>query len=423
MATKHNVSPGYDAIVVGARCAGSPTAMLLARKGYRVLLVDRATFPSDTTSTHAIRMPGIRMLQRWGLLDAIARTNCPPVRTVTFDMGDYPLRGTVPPHPDGLAMCAPRRTVLDTILVEAAARDGAEVRTGFAVTGLLTEGDRVVGIRGHAKDGRMVEERARLVVGADGKHSFVARTVGAPAYHDVSPLECGYYTYWSDVATDSFELYVRPTERQAILLVRTNDGACAIAVFAHRLALAAYRADVEGTYLRRLGLVPDLAERVRAGRRIERFHGASDLPNFFRRPFGPGWALVGDAGFCQDPFPAWGISDAFRDAQALTDAIDAGSSGNQDLEEALAAYARHRDELSLPTYEETLRAATLGPPPPEQIQLRAALRDNQPETERFLGATFGGESPEEFFSPANLGRIIGQSMEAKREAAGSGVSP
>lgn len=402
----------YDVIVVGARCAGSPTALLLARRGYRVLLVDHATFPSDTTSTHAIRMPGILLLHRWGLLDAVARTNCPPIQTVTFDLGDYPLRGAVPPRPDGLTMYAPRRTVLDTILVEAAARDGAEVRTGFAVTELLTDGDRVVGVRGHAKDGRpangrTIEERARLVVGADGKHSFVARAVDAPTYRAVPPLECGYYTYWGDVATDAFELYVRPGERQAILVVRTNDGACAIGVFGHRAALPSYRADIEGTYLRRLELVPALAERVRAGRRRERFHGASDVPNFFRRPFGPGWALVGDAGFCQDPFPAWGISDAFRDAQALADAIDAGLTGRQRLGDALAAYAQRRDEVSLPMYEETLRSAQLGPPPLDQLRLRTALRHNQPETERFLGAIFGGYGAEEFFAPANLGRIIG----------------
>lgn len=150
--------------------------------------------------------------------------------------------------------------------------------------------------------------------------------------------------------------------------------------------------------------------RVRAGRRLERFHGASDVPNFFRRPFGPGWALVGDAGFCQDPFPAWGISDAFRDAQALADAVDAGLSGAQGVQEALAAYTQRRDELSLPMYEETLQSARLGPPPPDQLRQRAALRYNQPYTDRFLGATFGGYGAEEFFSPANPGRIIGQTV-------------
>jgi len=140
MTADRSLSHEYDAIVVGARCAGSPTAMLLARRGYRVLLVDRASFPSDTISSHAIRMPGVALLHRWGLLDAVAGSNCPPVRTVTFDLGDFPLRGTVPPHPDGLAMYAPRRTVLDTVLVEAAARDGgssastepATCRTSFA---------------------------------------------------------------------------------------------------------------------------------------------------------------------------------------------------------------------------------------------------------------------------------------------------
>src|SRR5437764_11852304 len=160
----------YDAILVGARAAGSPTAMLLARKGHRVLLVDRASFPSDTLSTHYIHQPGVARLRRWGLLERLIATGCPPSRSLLFDVGPFSLSGSPLPS-DGVAEAyAPRRTVLDSLLVEAAAEAGAEVRTGFPADELVFENGTVVGIR----SGDVVE-RARVVVGAHARNSFVAR--------------------------------------------------------------------------------------------------------------------------------------------------------------------------------------------------------------------------------------------------------
>ena len=169
----------YDAIVVGARCAGSPTAMLLARRGLRVLLVDKAHFPSDTLSTHYIHQPGVAALKRWGLLPQIERSGCPPIRRYTLDVGPFALEGTPPPIGDVGEAYSPRRYVLDQILVEAAAEAGAEVRQGFTVQELLTDGERVVGIRGRSAAGEPVTERARIVIGADGMNSLVARSVKA----------------------------------------------------------------------------------------------------------------------------------------------------------------------------------------------------------------------------------------------------
>lgn len=126
----------FDAIVVGARCAGSPTAMLLARRGYRVLLLDRARFPSDTISTHWIWPPGVACLKRWGLLDRVVASNCPPIRSLGLDLGAFVLTGVLPAVEGVDEMYAPRRTVLDKLLLDAAAEAGAEVREGFAVTGL-----------------------------------------------------------------------------------------------------------------------------------------------------------------------------------------------------------------------------------------------------------------------------------------------
>jgi flavin-dependent dehydrogenase len=395
----------YDAIVVGARCGGSPTAMLLARKGYRVLLVDRASFPSDTLSVHYIHQPGVVCLARWGLLDTVLASNCPPVRHQRIDLGPFALVGTPPPI-DGIADAyAPRRTVLDQILVEAAAAAGAEVRERFSVQELLTDGERVTGIRGHTVGGMTVTEHARIVIGADGLHSVVARSVQAPIYNATPALACAYYSYWSDVPIDGGELYPRPG--RMIISAPTNDGQTIVISYWPRDEFHAVRADIEGHFQRALDLVPALAERIASGRRSERFRGTADLPNQFRQPYGPGWALVGDAGYHKDPITAQGISDAFRDAGLLSEAIDAGFSGRQPLEEALAGYQRQRDAQVGPIFDMTVQFAHLAAPPPEMERLFGALLGNQRQTDRFIGTIVGTVPIPEFYAPENMERIMG----------------
>ena len=395
----------YDAIVVGARCAGSPTAMLLARLGYRVLLLDKAGFPSDTLSSHYIHQPGVARLKRWGVIDKVVASNCPPTRQVTFDVGPFALTGS-PPSADGVACgYGPRRRVLDTILVEAAAEAGAQVREHFTVTDLLMDGDRVRGIRGHTAGGAQVTEEARIVIGADGLRSLVARAVQAPSYHEWPALTCAYYTYWSDVPVVGAELYPRP--ERMILAFPTNDERTLTIVWWPHATFHEVRADIAGHFMQALDLAPTLAERIRNGKRSERFYGTADLPFFFRKPYGPGWALVGDAGYHKDPITAFGITDAFRDAELLAEAIDAGLSGKRPLEEALVDYERRRNEAALPSYELTHQFAALSPPPPEMQQLFAALCHNQEQTNRFFGAMTGTVPIPEFFAPENLGRIMG----------------
>lgn len=394
----------YDAIVVGARCAGAPAAMLLARKGYRVLLVDRATFPSDIPHGHFIHRHGPRRLARWGLLDAVAATGCPPATSWTLDQGDFPLTGEQM-SVDGVALgYGPRRAVLDAVLVDAAIRAGAEFRDGF-VDDVIADDDAVAGVRGHSS-GRAatVTERARVTIGADGRNSHLARTVRAPAYEAVPSLTCWYFSYWSEMPATGLEVYVRPG--QVIFAFPTNDGLFAIFVAWERDRFPAVRSDIEGQFMAAIDSVPTLAERVRGGRREERFRGASDVPNFLRKPYGAGWALVGDAACHKDPFMALGICDAFRDAELLTDALDEGFSGRAPLAVALADYERRRNEATLPDYQQNLQAARFDPLPAELIQLRAAVRSDQEATNQFLMALEGIVPRETFFNPVNLGRIM-----------------
>src|SRR3954447_11628990 len=297
------MSVPHDAIVLGARCAGAPTALLLARAGHRVLLVDRATFPSDTLSTHAIHAPGVAALRRWGVLDAVTATGCPPMSTYSFDFGPFCLAGTPRPIDGDSAGYAPRRYLLDTILVEAAAAAGAEVRESFSVQGLVEEDGVVVGVRGHGADGGEVVERARVVVGADGRNSHVAQAVAAERYLDRPRLQYAYYTYWRDLPVDGFGTYIRPGRGWAAF--PTNDGLTLLVLGWPYAEAAAYKADVEGNYLATLDLAPEFADRVRAATRVAPFVGGA-VPNFFRKPYGPGWALVGDAGYTKDPITAQG---------------------------------------------------------------------------------------------------------------------
>jgi 2-polyprenyl-6-methoxyphenol hydroxylase-like FAD-dependent oxidoreductase len=396
----------YDAIIVGARCAGSPTAMLLARKGYRVLLLDKAHFPSDTLSVHYIHQPGVACLQRWGLLERVIASNSPPVRHQRVDFGPVVLEASPPPI-DGVADAyAPRRTVLDTILIEAAAAAGAEVRERFTVDDLLMDGERVTGIRAHAAGGATVSEAARIVIGADGLHSRVARRVGAVTY-DVQPVfTCAYYAYWTDVLVQGAELYARPG--RMILAGPTNDGRTMVIVYWPVAAFHEVRTDIERHFLAALDLAPGLAERVRNGTRVERFRGTADLPNFYRRAYGSGWALVGDAGYHKDPITAQGITDAFRDAELLATAIDHGVAGRRPLEEALTRYEQTRNETTQSLYELTAQFAALEPPPAEMQELLGALRHNQEQADRFIGTVAGTVPIAEFFAPENLGRIMAE---------------
>jgi flavin-dependent dehydrogenase len=395
----------YDAIVIGARVAGSPTAMLLARKGYRVLLVDRVSFPSDTLSTHQIQLPGGAALKRWGLLERVVATGLPAAERVRMEMGGMIVEGRFPVLEGVTGIYSPRRYLLDKILLDAASEAGAEVRTDYLIQELLWEDGRAVGVRGQTKSGAAFSERARVVIGADGRHSLVAKAVDAPKYDEQPTLTCGYYTYWAGAPIQSGEIY--RVGRRMLGVWPTNDGLTLIYVAWPGAEFDAFRADVEGSYMATIDLVPHLTERVHAGRRAERILGSGEMVNYYRKPYGPGWALVGDAGYIKDAVTGLGISDAFRDAELLADALDAGFSGRAPLDTALAGYERKRNDASKPFYDLTLDTARMAPLRVEQVELLRALQRNPAAASQFFGVLTMAVQPADFFSPQNLFRLIG----------------
>jgi flavin-dependent dehydrogenase len=380
--------------------------MLLARQGARVLLVDRSTFPSDIPHGHFIHRHGPRRLRDWGLLERLAERT-PPVTGMIFDAGDFPLaaRDLVE---DGVAWgYGPRRSTLDAILVEAAEQSGVEVRQGFNVHEFVIEDGRVVGIRGRTPHGSSVLERAAIVVGADGRNSALARAVDAPMYSQVPPVLCYYFSYWSGVTAEPFELYARHAQRRIIFSFRTENDLYAVFVGAPMDEFGEFRRDIEGAVMRALELAPDFAGRVRAGRREERFYGASDLPNFYRKPYGEGWALVGDAGLHKDPYMALGICDGLRDAEFLAEAIGQGLAGRRPMADALADYEKRRNAASAAEYQENLASARFLPFPQQFLAIRAAVRHRPEDATRLVKARMGMIDPARFFNPENLQRLVG----------------
>ena len=381
----------YDVIVVGARCAGSPLAMLLARAGHRVALVDRASFPSDTMSTHFLWQRGAARLDAWGLLGRLEARGCAPIRQITFDTGPVQLTG-IGPAVDGVAETyCPRRTVLDALLAEAAVQAGAELVDGFAVSDLLWSDGRVAGVRGHST-GSPVQSSlpAKVVVGADGLHSTVARKVGARAYRRHPPLTAAYYSYWSGLGALGASFHARPG--RLILTWPTNDDLTCIYVTWPHQEFGQVRTDVERSFHATLKLVPGLHEAVESGRRDQRFTGTGDLPNLYRESAGPGWSLAGDAGHHKDPCTGMGMSDAFLAADLLADAIHDGLTGRQPMDAALAGYQHRRDLLTANSFELTLAAGRLAAVPARHQALYQVAAE-QPDLASRIFGVLGGSIP------------------------------
>jgi 2-polyprenyl-6-methoxyphenol hydroxylase-like FAD-dependent oxidoreductase len=394
----------YDVIVSGARIAGASTAMLLARRGFRTLLVDRASFPSDTLSSHFLQTSGTALLAQWGLLDQLRDTKCPPVRRNRLDFGPFRVEGYPPAATGGITeFFAPRRSILDTLLVDAAIAAGAEFRSHCVVEDILHTGDSVTGVRArHA--GRAFQEEARITIGADGKHSVIARLAGAPEYFQRPALTCAYYAYWTELPSDALDIWIRP--RYTLGMTPTHDQQTMAVLMAPIAEFPRIRMDVEKAFMEAMAAIPGLRDRFAAARRTTSFFGTADLPNFYRRPYGPGWALVGDAGYHKDPCTAQGMSDALRDAQLLATALEEGLTGEGSLTGRLQHYESARNDATRAMYDLTCQMASHEPPPPEMASVLAALPGNQAQADRFLGIFAGTVRCEDFFTPQNVAEVL-----------------
>lgn len=332
----------YDVIVVGGRCAGAATAMLLARQGHKVLIVDQAQLPSDVRlSTHLIWHAGVDLLQKWGVLDAVVATNCPLLTGFSLDMGELVLRGK-PPGSQAEAALAPRRLALDKVLLDAALAAGAELRQGVTFEDVIREGERVTGIRGRLQDGSVFTAHAKVVVGADGTHSRLARAVGAQAYNE-STKEAGsfnLYSYFTGVKLDGVEFYSRP--ERMIYAWETNDGRSVIGVIQPGNAPRPARQETQDYFFQTLDtLTPGLAARVKAGQRDDDWLSGA-IGTFCRQAAGAGWCLVGDAGVTMDPITAAGITNALRDAELAAGLIHEGLSTPQGVDRSEERSCRER---------------------------------------------------------------------------------
>jgi 2-polyprenyl-6-methoxyphenol hydroxylase-like FAD-dependent oxidoreductase len=372
----------WDVIVVGARVAGAATAMLLARAGLRVLCVDRSRYGGDTVSTHALMRGGVLQLQRWGVLDAVADAGTPPVRRTVFHYGAESVAVSIRPAAGVDALYAPRRTVIDALLVDAAQRAGATVEFGATVAGLArdTHG-RVAGVtiedrRAGASHGADIDrgpaigriagidsragriERAPLVIGADGRNSLVARITGATP-STVGRWASSYlYGYWADFPSDGYEWFYRPGLTAGA--IPTNAGLTCVFVGAHpdRMQdLVSARSPLAALQL--LAEPAGIGQRLRDAVRVEPVRYSKVLPPGYLRPaYGPGWALVGDAGHWIDPISTHGMTAALRDAELLSQAVLSAPPDGARLQSALAGYQATRDRLSLPMLRVTEEIAS-----------------------------------------------------------------
>jgi menaquinone-9 beta-reductase len=335
----------YDAVIVGARCAGAALAAYLARSGARVIVLEGGRLGTDQVlSTHTIHPAGMDLLDELGV-GAAVREGSPPARLLRFQVdGAY---ADVEP-PAGRDECCPRRYRLDRLLQEAAIAAGAEVRESTRVRELLRDGDRVVGVRAeHA--GREIEVRGTITVGADGRHSTVAKLAGGDEYLGYDSPRSMYWAYWEPPPVWKspaypYDFLLRFTGNDRRLIFPTDDGQLLLATLPHLEVSRQWKSDLKTQYLDDLRSDPEFKPLVAEGRMASKVIGTVSERYFFRRSAGAGWALVGDAGHHKDPIIGWGISEALSQARQLSEAIRVGGDA------ALERYWRRRDVDALPRF-------------------------------------------------------------------------
>jgi menaquinone-9 beta-reductase len=374
----------YDIIVIGARVAGASTALLLSRLGYRVLMVDRGNPTNDTLSTHALVRTGVLQLKRWGVLQPILEQGTPPMRQVTLGFGEKRISFDFRPDYGVEAMYAPRRPILDSALLEAAVAAGVEFHQGQRLVDLVSD-DKGQVTGAMLANGRGAKAlSARFVVGADGLNSKVAAAVGAAVYEAHPPANVLTYGYFAGLGNSHYVSQFTPG--YATGFFPTNDDLTC--VFASRPIAEGVIGDL-GEFQRIIEAAsPEMGEQLRGARQVGRFFRSLGIPGFLRAPGGSGWALVGDAGFTKDPLSARGISDAFRDAELATQAIDNALNGRLTAVEAMANYQATRDHFAIPIQQATRRLAYFAWDEAEASALLRQLGKIVDEECRFLSQPF-----------------------------------
>jgi flavin-dependent dehydrogenase len=370
----------FDVVVVGARCAGAATALLIARAGGRVLIIDKGGYGSDTPSTHALMRGAVLQLRRWGVLPAIAAAGTPAIRSTTFSYPDREVTVAIEPKFGVSALYAPRRTVLDRALADAAADAGADLRYRCEVREVLFDArGRATGVVVQ-REGRIERIDADLVIGADGRHSTIARRVGAATRRQARHSTGVLYSYWENLGVDEYYWGYRP--QASIGLIPTNNHATCVFV---SVPWARFQTEMDGparlVYERLIrGAFPALDGRLRDAQRVEGVRGFAGQLGFMRQSVGAGWALVGDAGYFKDPLTAHGITDALRDAELLARAAIRGTP------EAFAEYETVQSDLSDKLFDVTDEVASFAWTDVQLQALHKSLSVEMTREVRFLDA-------------------------------------
>lgn len=365
-----------------------------------MLLLERSHWPSDTISTHLIHQPGVALLAKWGVLEAVVATGCPAIESGSYHIADVDLYGSSDPVDGHAVAYAPRRYLLDSVLVNAAVEAGVEFVDRASVVGLVhDEHGAVAGVRYRTADGAVHEARSRLVVGADGMRSDVARLTGAPAVLEDPTMSCVYYAYWRDLPP-RFALHEAPG--RFVGFIPTNDSLTVVAAYFPQDRFAEVRRDARQAYLDVIArTVPELGDLQRHDDRIGKLHGFGDQRNFFRRASGAGWLLVGDAGHHKDSITARGISDAFTQVDLFATHVLPALDDDDALRGALVGYQELRDEALMESYHNTLSVARLEVQE-DRLRLLRAISGDQRLTDQYFSIVSGAASVEEVYSQEGL---------------------
>ena len=394
----------FDIIVVGARCSGASAAMLLARKGYRVAMIDKDPPGSDMLhSTHIVQPIAVSKLKKWELL-ANLEAECPSFESYSFDFGVALIDGK-PPAVDGDARAfCPRRKVLDPILVSAAVSEGVTYMPSTKVIDVTRTGERVDGVRFVTAGGAEQTIKGELVIGADGPGSTIAARVNARQYREASAQQVTMWGYWSGIPGRGLD--VKSDGGRAVWLIPSSGGDSMVGVSWEMTRYKSLRGEVKkGYYASIAELSPLLSTQLKQDLLSSELRVGSTR-TYLRAPHGPGWVLLGDAGHTKDPCSAQGITDAFIDVDECTSLIDAGLRGERNLDEGLADWHVARDARLIPFLEMSLKMAQFQPPDESETALYQAIAKSDAATTQFLGLISESTNPGDFFAAENIGRLL-----------------